>query len=79
MAMEALIGAAEEAGFWKLLLRLFPGNAASRRLLASVGFGEVGTYEKHARLDGEWQDVVIVKPLIPANLAPSKVPPGGAS
>jgi hypothetical protein len=33
-----------------------------------VGFREVGTYEKHARLDGEWRDVVIVERLIPANL-----------
>jgi L-amino acid N-acyltransferase YncA len=74
-AMEALIGAAEEAGFWKLLSRVLRENAASR----TVGFREVGIYEKHARLDGEWRDVVIVERLITAKLAPSKVGPGGAS
>ena len=32
------------------------------------GFREVGMYEKHARLDGRWLDVVIVERLISANL-----------
>jgi len=50
----------------------------SRKLLASVGFREVGTYEKHARLDGgEWRGVVMVERLILANLAPP--PPGAPS
>ena len=68
MAMEALIKAAEGAGSWKLLSRVFVENAASRALLRSVGFREVGIYEKHGRLDGVWRDVVIVERLIPANL-----------
>ncbi len=70
VAMEALIREAERAGFWKLLSRVFPENAASLRLLRSVGFREVGVYEKHGRLDGAWRDVVIVERLIPSNLAP---------
>ncbi len=70
VAMEALIREAERAGLWKLVSRVFPENAGSLRLLRSVGFREVGTYEKHARLDGAWRDVVIVERLIPANLAP---------
>jgi L-amino acid N-acyltransferase YncA len=69
VAMTALIGAAREAGFWKLLSRVFVENAASRRLLASVGFREVGTYERHARLDGAWRDVVIAERLFPENQA----------
>ena len=69
MAMEALIRAAEEAGFWKLLSRVFVENTPSRALVRSLGFREVGMYEKHARLDGVWRDVVIVERLIPANLA----------
>jgi phosphinothricin acetyltransferase len=69
-AMEALIVEAERAGFWKLVSRVFPENAASLALLRSVGFREVGRYERHARLDGAWRDVVIVERLIPANLAP---------
>jgi len=67
IAMEALIDAARAAGFWKLLSRVFVENEASRGLLAKVGFREVGVYEKHAQLDGEWRDVVIVERLIPEN------------
>ena len=67
IAMEAIIDAARAAGFWKLLSRVFVENTASRALLASVGFREVGVYEKHARLDQAWRDVVIVERLIPEN------------
>jgi len=73
VAMHALIDAARTAGIWKLVSRIFIENAASRRLMASVGFREVGIYEKHAQLDGRWRDVVIVERLIPEN-QPS---PGG--
>ncbi len=62
--MESLVRAAEAAGFWKLLSRVFVENEASRRLLRSVGFREVGVYRRHARLDGAWRDVVIVERLL---------------
>ncbi len=68
LAMQALLEAAEAAGFWKLVSRVFVENTASRALLRSSGFREVGTYEKHGRLDGVWRDVVIVEKLLPANL-----------
>ena len=68
LAMKALIAAAERAGFWKLVSRVFVENMPSRKLLRSAGFREVGVYEKHARLDGAWRDVVIVERLIPSNL-----------
>jgi L-amino acid N-acyltransferase YncA len=68
-ALEALLPAAEAAGFWKLVSRVFVENAASRALLRSVGFREVGTYERHARLDGVWRDVVIVERLLGAALS----------
>lgn len=68
LAMDALILAAAAAGMWKLVSRVFVENTASRRLLAAVGFREVGTYYKHAKLDGLWRDVVIVERLIPENL-----------
>jgi len=68
MAMLALIPAAERAGFWKLVSRVFVENEPSRRLLRSAGFREVGVYEKHARLDGAWRDVVIVERLLLSNL-----------
>jgi phosphinothricin acetyltransferase len=67
-AMAALLAAAEAAGFWKLVSRVFVENTASRALLQAVGFREVGIYEKHGQLDGVWRDVVIVERLIPANL-----------
>ena len=62
------IVACERAGFWKLVSRIFVENEASRRMCAAAGFREVGVYEKHARLDGRWRDVVIIERLIPANL-----------
>ena len=64
LALEALIAAADQAGFWKLVSRVFPQNSASRRLLATVGFREVGVYHRHAQLDGVWRDVVIVERLL---------------
>jgi phosphinothricin acetyltransferase len=66
--IDALISAAEAAGLWKLVSRIFPENVGSRALCASVGFREVGIYEKHARLDGVWKDCVIVERLLPANI-----------
>ena len=68
LAMKALMEAAEEAGFWKLVARVFVENTPSRELLRSLGFREVGVHEKHARLDGIWRDVVVVERLLPANL-----------
>ena len=67
-AMLALITAAEAAGFWKLVSRIFIENTASRALMLSLGFREVGIYEKHGRLDGVWHDVVIVERLLDSNL-----------
>lgn len=64
VAMQALIEAARAAGFHKLISRIFVENAASRRLMASLGFREVGTYIRHGQLDGVWRDVVIVELLL---------------
>lgn len=67
MALEALLQAAEAAGFWKLTSRVFIENEPSRKLIRSIGFREVGIHEKHARLDGVWRDVVVVERLIESN------------
>ncbi|CAA9554663.1 MAG: Acetyltransferase, GNAT family [uncultured Thermomicrobiales bacterium] len=64
LALEALFAAATEAGFWKLVSRIFVENAPSRALMRRVGFREVGVYERHAQLDGVWRDVVIVEKLL---------------
>jgi phosphinothricin acetyltransferase len=63
-AMLALFDAAREAGFWKLVSRIFPENESSLRLMRSLGFREVGTYYRHGKLDGQWRDVVIVEKLL---------------
>jgi L-amino acid N-acyltransferase YncA len=68
LALQALISAAGEAGFWKLVSRVFIENKPSRALIRTLGFREVGVYEKHARLDGAWRDVIIVERLIETNL-----------
>jgi L-amino acid N-acyltransferase YncA len=64
IAMTALLKAAEAAGFWKLLSRIFPENTASRALMAKLGFREVGVYQRHGKLDGVWRDCVIVECLL---------------
>jgi phosphinothricin acetyltransferase len=64
----SLIDLARDRGYWKLVSRIFPFNAASRALCHTCGFREVGVYEKHGCLDGQWLDVVIVERLIPENL-----------
>ena len=63
-ALEALIEACEAAGFWKLVSRIFTENSVSRALCRRLGFREVGTYRRHARLDGIWRDTVIVERLL---------------
>jgi L-amino acid N-acyltransferase YncA len=63
-AMEALVTGCESRGIWKLVSRVFPENEPSRKLLAKIGFREVGTYRRHAMLDGQWRDTVIVERLI---------------
>lgn len=64
IALEALFEAAESAGFWKLVSRIFVENLPSRELCRALGFREVGVYRRHARLEGEWRDVVIVERLL---------------
>jgi phosphinothricin acetyltransferase len=64
IALEALFEAAEKAGFWKLISRIFVENAPSRELCRALGFREVGIYQRHGKLDGVWRDVVIVERLL---------------
>ncbi len=64
LALQALLWAAADANYWKLVSRVFVENLASRSLLQKLGFREVGIYERHGQLDGQWHDVVIVEKLI---------------
>lgn len=72
LAMTRLIQECKQAGFWKLVSRVFVENAASRGLLRSLGFREVGIYEKHGQLDGVWRDVVIVEYVLTTNLVAAR-------
>lgn len=73
--LSALIDAARDRGFWKMVSRIFPFNQASRALCRACGFREVGVYTNHGRIDGRWLDVVIVERLIQENLAVDAAPP----
>jgi phosphinothricin acetyltransferase len=63
-AMEALLHDCIELGFWKLVSRVFPDNTASLTLLAKLGFRQVGTYRRHAMVNGVWRDCIIVEKLL---------------
>ena len=59
--LEALQHQAAQLGYWKLLGKLFPGNAASEAMVRRCGWRDVGLHERHSRLDGEWRDVLLVE------------------
>jgi len=61
---ERLADEAERRGFYKLLGKLFPTNAASVRLVRRCRFREVGLHRCHGRLDGVWHDVLLVERLL---------------
>ena len=67
MALTALIAAAREAGLHELTSRVFPENQASRALMKTLGFTEIGLHRRHGKLDGAWRDCVIVELLIEEN------------
>jgi len=64
--LAALAQECAQRGFWKLVARIFPENVASRQLCRRLGFREVGQYERHGQLDGQWRDCVIVEKLLGA-------------
>ncbi len=59
--LQALEQRARELGYWKLIALLFTENEASAALLRRCGWREVGVHERHARLDGEWRDVLLAE------------------
>ncbi|AVP96248.1 GNAT family N-acetyltransferase [Ahniella affigens] len=72
--LQSLILVAANQGYWKLLSRVFLFNQASRALCRACGFREVGVYERHAQLDGQWLDVVIVERCLLPTDAPLPEP-----
>jgi L-amino acid N-acyltransferase YncA len=59
--LDALQHSGAQLGYWKLLGKLFPGNAASAAMVRRCGWRDVGLHERHARLDGQWRDVLLVE------------------
>jgi phosphinothricin acetyltransferase len=55
---------AESRGYHKLTSKIFPENEASLALMRACGFRDVGIHRRHARLDGDWRDVVVVERLL---------------
>jgi len=62
--LDALAEVAEGAGYHKLTAKLFTTNQASLALARRCGFRAVGVHRRHARLDGEWRDVLVVERLL---------------
>lgn len=56
-----LVTESEKAGFWTLQAGVLGGNSASVALHEKCGFRIVGVREKLAKLDGRWQDVVLLE------------------
>ena len=59
--LQALIEETEKLGLWTLVAWIFAKNEPSVRLHNSVGFREVGIHERAGKLDGEWQDMVVLE------------------
>jgi phosphinothricin acetyltransferase len=59
--LQALCDAAEERGRHKLVAKVFASNEPSLALFERCGFRRVGVHERHASLDGEWKDVVMME------------------
>jgi phosphinothricin acetyltransferase len=64
IAMSELLARARASGAWTVVSRVFVDNEGCRALLGSLGFREVGTYLRHAKLDGVWRDVVVVEKFL---------------
>jgi phosphinothricin acetyltransferase len=64
VALEELCREYAARGFWKIVSRIFPENAASLALHERCGFRVVGVYRRHGKLDGAWRDCVIVERLL---------------
>lgn len=64
LLLEALAAIAAETGYHKLTSRVLATNVASLKLHRAAGFTEVGIQRRHARLDGEWKDTILVERLL---------------
>lgn len=65
LLLRALERAAAEAGFHKLIAKVFDTNEASVNLFARAGWRTVGTHRRHGQLDDEWKDVALLERSLP--------------
>lgn len=63
--LAALEASAYQAGYFKLIAKVFDTNAASMRLFIGADWDEVGMHRRHGLLDGEWKDVVVLEKFLP--------------
>jgi L-amino acid N-acyltransferase YncA len=61
-----LCAESERRGLYKLTSRLFTENEPSRAAHRAAGFEEIGIQRRHAKLEGQWRDVVLVERLLGA-------------
>ena len=59
LLLEALAGACEQRGMYKLTSRVFTTNQASRAVHRAAGFEEVGIQRRHGRLDANGDCVLV--------------------
>jgi phosphinothricin acetyltransferase len=62
--LRTLVADAAAAGLWKLQSLILTSNAASIALAHRCGFREVGVHMRHAQLDGQWRDALLVERAI---------------
>jgi L-amino acid N-acyltransferase YncA len=55
---------AARRGYWKIVALLMADNERSIRFNEASGARVVGTFKNHARLNGEWRDVVVTEVLL---------------
>lgn len=59
--LQQLITDSEEHGIWLLQAGIFPQNEGSILLHQNAGFRKVGFREKMGKLNGNWEDVVLLE------------------
>jgi L-amino acid N-acyltransferase YncA len=62
--LQTLQDRARELGYWKLTGKLFTANAASAAMIRRCGWRDVGMHHRHAQLDGQWRDVLLVERVL---------------
>lgn len=55
---------AASAGFRKIVLHALASNEHGKRLYRTCGFREVGVFEQHGTIDGDYADVVAMEKLL---------------